>query len=118
MGSPSSHTSSTINEATEAFQRKRKMSARPPGMSRPRFPANRPGTSVTNFNTSASDNRVNLIAVPTQLISGTTALDRRWTGTPMAYEGYLTDNYALLAVPLRQTGIAWNRGFWPVTALS
>jgi len=30
---------------------------------------------------------------------------RMWDGTPMGYEGFLTDNYyALLAVPLRQTG--------------
>ena len=44
---------------------------------------------------------------------------RRWNGTPMGYEGYLTDNYyTLLAVSLRQTGIAWNSGFRPVTSLS
>jgi len=44
---------------------------------------------------------------------------RRWDGTPMGYEGFLTDNYyALLAVPLRQTEIAWESGFRPVTALS
>jgi len=43
---------------------------------------------------------------------------RRWNGTPMGYEGYLTDNYyALLAVPLRQTEIAWNSGYRPPTAL-
>ncbi len=32
---------------------------------------------------------------------------RRWDGTPMGYEGYLTDNYyTLLAVPLRQSKVA------------
>jgi hypothetical protein len=30
----------------------------------------------------------------------------------MGYEGYLTDNYyALLAVPLRQSGTTWHSGF-------
>ncbi len=44
---------------------------------------------------------------------------RRWDGTPMGYEGYLTDNYyALLAVPLRQSEIAWNSGYRATTPLS
>jgi hypothetical protein len=41
---------------------------------------------------------------------------RRWDGTPMGYEGYLTDNYyTLLAVPLRQSEIRWESGFRPET---
>ena len=41
---------------------------------------------------------------------------RRWDGTPMGYEGLLTDNYyALLAVPLRQSEISWLNGFRPAT---
>ena len=37
---------------------------------------------------------------------------RRWDGTPMGGEGYLVDNfYAMLAVPLRQSQIAWGTGF-------
>jgi hypothetical protein len=44
---------------------------------------------------------------------------RRWDGTPMGYEGYLTDNYyALLAVPLRQSEIRWPYGFRPGTTLT
>ena len=44
---------------------------------------------------------------------------RRWDGTPTGYEGLLTDDYyALLAVPLRQTEIAWHRGFRPGTTLT
>jgi hypothetical protein len=44
---------------------------------------------------------------------------RRWDGTPMGYEGYLTDNYyALLAVPLRQSEVAWNSGYRPTSPLS
>lgn len=44
---------------------------------------------------------------------------RRWDGTPMGYEGYLTDNYyAMLAVPLRQSEIAWKRGYRPQTPLT
>lgn len=44
---------------------------------------------------------------------------RRWDGTPMGYEGFLTDNYyALLAVPLRQSEIRWPGGFRPVTTLT
>ena len=44
---------------------------------------------------------------------------RRWDGTPMGYEGLLTDNYyALLAVPLRQTETPWQGGFRPTTTLS
>jgi len=44
---------------------------------------------------------------------------RRWDGTPMGYEGFLTDNYyALLAVPLRQMEMAWESGYRPVTALT
>lgn len=40
---------------------------------------------------------------------------RRWDGTAMGYEGYLTDNYyALFAVPLRQSETQWNSGFRPV----
>jgi hypothetical protein len=36
---------------------------------------------------------------------------RRWDGTAMGYEGYLTDNYyALLAVPLRQAEKPWSDG--------
>jgi hypothetical protein len=43
---------------------------------------------------------------------------RRWDGTPMGYEGFLTDNYyALLAVPLRQGEIAWKSGYRSATAL-
>jgi hypothetical protein len=39
---------------------------------------------------------------------------RRWDGTPMGYEGLLTDDYyALLAVPLRQTETPWQSGFRP-----
>jgi len=39
---------------------------------------------------------------------------RRWDGTAMGYEGYLTDNYyALLAVPLRQAETPWSNGFRP-----
>ena len=37
---------------------------------------------------------------------------RRWDGTNMGYEGYLTDDYyALLAVPLRQSETHWSDGF-------
>jgi hypothetical protein len=37
----------------------------------------------------------------------------------MGYEGFLTDNYyALLAVPLRQTEIAWKSGYRAATPLS
>ena len=44
---------------------------------------------------------------------------RRWDGTAKGYEGLLTDNYyALLAVPLRQSEIAWQSGFRPTTALT
>ena len=44
---------------------------------------------------------------------------RRWDGTPMGYEGFLTDNYyALLAVPLRQSEIRWPGGFRPATTLT
>jgi len=44
---------------------------------------------------------------------------RRWDGTPMGYEGFLSDNYyTLLAVPLRQTEIKWKSGVRPTTALS
>jgi len=44
---------------------------------------------------------------------------RRWDGTPMGYEGFLSDNYyTLLAVPLRQTDIQWKSGVRPTTALS
>lgn len=44
---------------------------------------------------------------------------RRWDGTPMGYEGFLTDNYyALLAVPLRQNEVVWKSGYRPVSALS
>lgn len=44
---------------------------------------------------------------------------RRWDGTPMGYEGYLSDNYyALLAVPLRQSEIRWQSSFRPETMLS
>ncbi len=43
---------------------------------------------------------------------------RRWDGTPMGYEGLLTDNYyALLAVPLRQSEKPWRDGFRPATDL-
>jgi hypothetical protein len=39
---------------------------------------------------------------------------RRWDGTAMGYEGYLTDNYyALFAVPLRQSETHWSNGFRP-----
>jgi len=44
---------------------------------------------------------------------------RRWDGTAKGYEGLLTDNYyALLAVPLRQSEIAWPSGFRPPTPLT
>ena len=44
---------------------------------------------------------------------------RRWDGTPMGYEGYLTDNYyALLAVPVRQSEKPWQSGFRPSTTLT
>jgi hypothetical protein len=44
---------------------------------------------------------------------------RRWDGTPMGYEGYLTDNYyALLAVPLRQSETRWENGLRPETTLT
>ena len=44
---------------------------------------------------------------------------RRWDGTPMGYEGFLTDNYyALLAVPLRQAETPWQDGFRPETTLT
>lgn len=40
---------------------------------------------------------------------------RRWDGTAMGYEGYLTDNYyAMLAVPVRQSMSEWRGGFRPV----
>lgn len=39
---------------------------------------------------------------------------RRWDGTNMGYEGYLTDDYyTLLAVPLRQSETHWTHGFRP-----
>lgn len=39
---------------------------------------------------------------------------RKWDGTPMGYEGYLTDNYyAMLAVPLRQSEQPWHDGYRP-----
>jgi alpha-L-rhamnosidase-like protein len=44
---------------------------------------------------------------------------RRWDGTSMGYEGYLTDNYyTLLAVPLRQTETRWSTGVRPQSALT
>lgn len=44
---------------------------------------------------------------------------RRWDGTSMGYEGFLTDNYyALLAVPLRQSETFWKSGFRPATKLT
>ena len=44
---------------------------------------------------------------------------RRWDGTPMGYEGYLTDNYyALLAVPLRQSETRWENGLRVETMLT
>lgn len=44
---------------------------------------------------------------------------RRWDGTPMGYEGYLTDNYyALLAVLLRQAEMPWHDGYRPAESLS
>ncbi len=44
---------------------------------------------------------------------------RRWDGTPMGYEGYLTDDYyAMLAVPLRQSETSWESGYRPVTDLT
>jgi hypothetical protein len=39
---------------------------------------------------------------------------RRWDGTPMGYEGYLTDNYyTMRVVPLRADEIAWTAGYRP-----
>ncbi|HUY82400.1 MAG TPA: twin-arginine translocation signal domain-containing protein [Acidobacteriaceae bacterium] len=44
---------------------------------------------------------------------------RRWDGTPMGYEGYLTDDYyAMMAVPLRQEETRWESGFRPATMLT
>ncbi|MDE3149335.1 MAG: twin-arginine translocation signal domain-containing protein [Acidobacteriota bacterium] len=44
---------------------------------------------------------------------------RRWDGTPMGYEGFLTDNYyTLMAVPLRQSETRWLGGFRPGTDLT
>jgi hypothetical protein len=44
---------------------------------------------------------------------------RRWDGTPMGYEGFLTDNYyTLMAVPLRQSEARWVQGFRPETDLT
>ncbi|MGB7266808.1 MAG: hypothetical protein WBC92_14935 [Terracidiphilus sp.] len=44
---------------------------------------------------------------------------RRWDGTPMGYEGFLTDNYyTLMAVPLRQSETRWLEGFRPETELT
>jgi len=43
---------------------------------------------------------------------------RRWDGTAMGYEGYLTDNYyTMLAVPLRQAEEPWQSGLRPATPL-
>jgi hypothetical protein len=43
---------------------------------------------------------------------------RRWDGTPMGYEGLLTDNYyAILAVPLRQSETPWRDGFRPASPI-
>lgn len=44
---------------------------------------------------------------------------RRWDGTPMGYEGLLTDDYyTMLAVPLRQTESPWQDGFRPEMPLT
>ncbi len=44
---------------------------------------------------------------------------RRWDGTPMGYEGFLTDNYyTLMAVTLRQSETRWHKGFRPETDLT
>jgi hypothetical protein len=44
---------------------------------------------------------------------------RRWDGTPMGYEGFLTDNYyTLMAVPLRESETRWVEGFRPETNLT
>ncbi|MGB6562390.1 MAG: hypothetical protein WBE69_07285, partial [Candidatus Binataceae bacterium] len=44
---------------------------------------------------------------------------RRWDGTPMGYEGFLTDNYyTLMAVPLRQSETRWHEGFRPEAELT
>ena len=44
---------------------------------------------------------------------------RRWDGTPMGYEGFLTDNYyTMLAVHLRQSEEPWQNGFRPTTVLT
>lgn len=44
---------------------------------------------------------------------------RRWNGTPMGYEGLLTDDYyTMLAVPLRQSETPWLEGYRPATPLS
>jgi hypothetical protein len=44
---------------------------------------------------------------------------RRWDGTPMGYEGLLTDDYyTMLAVPLRQTERPWQDGFRPEAPLT
>jgi hypothetical protein len=44
---------------------------------------------------------------------------RRWDGTPMGYEGLLTDDYyTVLAVPLRQSEMPWRSGFRPASVLN
>jgi hypothetical protein len=44
---------------------------------------------------------------------------RRWDGTPMGYEGLLTDDYyTVLAVPLRQSVAPWHDGFRPASTLN
>jgi hypothetical protein len=44
---------------------------------------------------------------------------RRWDGTPMGYEGLLTDDYyTMLAVPVRQSSVPWQSGFRPATTLT
>jgi hypothetical protein len=44
---------------------------------------------------------------------------RRWDGTPMGYEGYLTDNYSTMrAGPVRQSEEPWQSGHRPTTPLT
>ena len=44
---------------------------------------------------------------------------RRWDGTPMGYEGLLTDDYyTMLAVPLRQSETRWQDGYRPAAPLT
>ena len=44
---------------------------------------------------------------------------RRWDGTPMGYEGLLTDDYyTMLAVSLRESETPWQQSYRPLTPLT